>query len=119
MKPIAILRKPAMLAAALAAVLIWTGSTHAQGDLTKNGPKMVKLFRPVVAKTSESTVRVICDGKDTALGAVIGPDGWIITKASELKGEIVCRLKDGKDYSAKIVGVHVDYDLALLKIEAT
>jgi serine protease Do len=119
MKLFAFLRKPVVLAAALAAVLIWAGSIYAQGDLSKNGPRMVKLFRPVVAKTSDSTVRVICDGKDTALGAVVGPDGWIITKGSELKGTIMCKLKDGKEYSAKIVGIHPDTDLAVLKIEAS
>jgi serine protease Do len=119
MRSIAIFRKPAILAAALAAVLIWAGLAHAQGDVTRNGPRMVKLFRPVVAKTSESTVRVICDGKDAALGAVVGPDGWIVTKASDLKGTIMCKLKDGKEYSAKIVGVDPGTDLAVVKIEAT
>jgi serine protease Do len=119
MRPIANFRKPALLTAALAAVLICAGFASAQGDLTRNSPKVVKLFRPVVAKTSESTVRVICDGRDTALGAVVGPDGWIVTKAADLTGTIVCKLKDGKEYSAKIVGIHPGTDLAVLKIEAT
>src|SRR5882757_2696542 len=102
MRPIATLWKRTVLAAAIVAALTWTASAQAQfgGDLVRNGPKIIKLFRPVVARTSESTVRVQCDGKDCALGAVIGPDGWIITKASVLKGEIVCLLKDGKEYSA-------------------
>src|ERR1700676_2870018 len=121
MRPIAIFCKRAMFVAAFAAIFALAGNASAQfgGDLLKNSPKVVKLFRPVVAKTSESTVRVQCNGKDAALGAVIGPDGWIITKYSELKGDVVCKLKDGKEYSAKIVGMHADYDLALLKIEAT
>jgi len=109
-----------MLAVALAATLIWAGPIQAQqNDQLRNSPKIVKLFRPAVAKTSESTVRVVCDGKDAALGAVIGPDGWIITKASELRGTIMCKFKDGKEHSAKIVGIQPEYDLALLKIEAT
>src|SRR5205085_1417434 len=76
-------------------------------------------FRSVVAQPSESTVRVVCDGKDAALGAIVAGDGWIITKASELKGKIVCRLKDGRDYDAKIIGVHPEHDIALLKVDAT
>lgn len=90
-------------------------------DLTfqKKSPAVLQAFRGVVAKPSLSTVRLQCDGKDVALGTVIGPDGWILTKASELKGQPVCRLRDGRQLEAHIVGVHEPYDLALLKIEAS
>src|SRR6266852_3744657 len=102
MRLFAFYRKRSMLVAAFVAVLALTGQAFAQpsAEVQRNNPKVMKLFRPVVARTSESTVRVQCNGKDVALGAVVGPDGWILTKASELKGEIVCRLKDGKEYSA-------------------
>jgi serine protease Do len=119
MRPIALFRTTALRVAALAAVLICAGAAHAQGELSKNNSRIVKLFRPVVARTSESTVRVICDGKDAALGAVIGPDGWIVTKGSVLKGTIMCKLRDGKEYSAKMVGIDPATDLAVLKIETT
>jgi serine protease Do len=112
-----------LLAAAVAAgLLIGPGRAPAQtggADLLRNNAKITKLFRPVVAGPSESTVRVVCDGKAVALGAVVGADGWVITKASELSGPVVCRLKDGKEYPAKVVGVHEPYDLALLKIDAS
>src|SRR5579859_2815202 len=101
MKSIATLCKRAMLAAALAAVLAFAAQAGAQpvgGDILRNNPKILKLFRSVVARTSDSTVRVLCNGKDAALGAIVGPDGWILTKASELKGDIICKLKDGKEY---------------------
>jgi serine protease Do len=76
-------------------------------------------FQAVVAKPSHSTVRVQCDGKDVALGTVIGPDGWILTKASQLKGIAVCQLQDGRQLEARVVGIHDPYDLAVLKIDAT
>jgi serine protease Do len=85
--------------------------------LQKSSTGVLKAFRAAVAKPSASTVRVQCDGKDAALGTVIGPDGWILTKASELKGKPVCRLRDGRRLEARVVGIHEPYDLALLKID--
>src|SRR6266704_146313 len=85
----------------------------------RTNPTFLKSFREVVAKPSESTVRVQVDGKDAALGMIVGPDGWILTKANDLKGEISVKLRDGKSYEAHWVGVQKDHDVALLKIEAT
>jgi serine protease Do len=85
----------------------------------RTNPTFLKSFREVVAKPSESTVRIQCDGKDTALGMIVGPDGWILTKANDLKGDITVKLRDGKIYEARWVGVHQQHDVAILKIEAT
>src|ERR1043166_3116663 len=71
------------------------------GNLTRTNPAFLKLFKDVVAKPGQSTVRIQCDGKDTALGMVVGPDGWILTKANDLKGEITVKLRDGKSYDAR------------------
>ena len=43
----------------------------------------------------------------------------VLTKASELRGELHCKLADGKVVDAKVVGIDPDTDLALLKLEAT
>jgi serine protease Do len=75
-------------------------------------------FREVVAEPSYSTVRIVTNGKEVALGAVVGADGWILTKASELKGEPVCRMRNGTDLVAKVIGVDDKCDLAMLKVEA-
>ncbi len=96
-------------------------------DVPKRDSANVKsAFRKVVAKAAKCVVRVKCDGKDTVLGTIVGPDGWILTKASEilietgeLKGRIVCRLRDGRDLEARIVGIDPRFDLAMLKIDAT
>lgn len=79
---------------------------------------MLAAFKPVVADADKCTVRVYCDGKETELGTVVGADGWIATKYSELHDPIVCRLPDGHQLPAKVVGIDSHYDLALLKVDA-
>ncbi len=88
-------------------------------ELLRTSPKFLRAFHSVVAKPSESTVRVSADGKDVALGTVVEADGWILTKWDEIKEKntIVCKLRDGTEVPAKVIGVKDDYDLALLKIE--
>jgi serine protease Do len=76
------------------------------------------VFGPAVAEAGRCVVRVKCDGRDVALGTLVGPDGWIITKASQLKGKTVCRTADGQEREARLVGVHEGFDLAMLKINA-
>ena len=79
---------------------------------------MRSAFREVIDDARQATVRVRTDGRDTALGGIVGADGWIITKASRLPGEITCVTADQREYEARIVGVDRDYDIALLKIDA-
>jgi serine protease Do len=87
-------------------------------ELSKNSAKVLSAFRDVAGKVRQSTVKVLCDGKETALGTVVGPDGWVLTKMSELKGRTTCKLSDGRDLEAQLVGVQEQYDVALLKIDA-
>lgn len=85
----------------------------------RNNPRFLGAFREVVNRPSESTVRILCDGKDTALGMVIEEDGWILTKFNDLRGKITVKLKDGRTFDAKLTGVHKQHDLAMLKIDVT
>lgn len=87
-------------------------------EILRTSPAILALFRPAIAKPGDSTVLVKGDGKDLCLGVVVGEDGWVLTKISELKGKLAVRLKDGKELHAKVVGAHEPTDLALLKIEA-
>ncbi len=91
---------------------------YANSTFTRNNPKFIQAFRTVVVKPSASTVRILCDDKDTALGMVVGPDGWVLTKANDLKGKVAVKLKDGQVHEAKVVGIHKEHDLAMLKIDA-
>jgi len=105
---------------ALTLVFQLTPSLHAQRrSAGRNSNSVLAAFKDVVARPSQSTVRVLCDGAEAALGTIVSPDGFIITKASDLKNKIVCTLKDGKQFPARIVGVEEKYDLALLKIDTS
>jgi serine protease Do len=103
------------LAAALTLAVL---ASPAPAQISTN-PKLLAPFKSVVAKANESTVRIRGDDKDIALGAVVFADGFILTKASELRGTLSVRLSDGTEYEAKIHATHVPTDLALLKIDVT
>jgi serine protease Do len=112
----------------LALLLTFAGTAVSQPtkiDDLRNGPKVLKAFREVVAKPSAHTVRVLADGKEVALGTIVESDGWIITKWSEIeakKDKVSVRLKDGKVLKAEVRGVKDDkdgaYDIAMLKVDA-
>jgi serine protease Do len=85
----------------------------------REGAEMKNVFQGVVADAAKCVVQVKCNGQETALGAVVGPEGWILTKASELQGKITCRFPDAREMDARLVGVSNAYDLAMLKVEAS
>ncbi len=110
---------------AVALSLFWTSGAFAQLPKidpkdSRNNPVILNAFRPIVARPSESAVRVLADGKDVAFGTVVDADGWILTKWDEIKDreKVVVKLRDGKELEAKLVGAEVNHDLALLKIDA-
>lgn len=93
----------------------------------KNGASVRRAFRSVVTTARKSTVRVLSRNdaanrdaaeREVALGTIVGSDGWILTKASELDGSLRCRLPGGRKLEARVVGVHRDHDLAMLKVDA-
>jgi serine protease Do len=85
----------------------------------KNEPAVRSAFQQVLGKASAATVRVLADGEEVALGTVVDADGYLVTKASVLKGKITCRFRDGKEKQAEKVGEDETQDLALLRVEAT
>ena len=85
----------------------------------KNQAKVLAAFRPLVEKTSLSTVRIYSDGKRAALGTVVDAEGFVFTKASELKGKLECQTVDGRRTEATLVGVDRKLDLAMLNVEWT
>lgn len=84
-----------------------------------DGPHVRSAFREVVNGARSATVRVESDGQHVALGGIVDPDGWILTKASRLPGTITCVLNDQREFEARIVGVDRDNDLALLKVDSS
>lgn len=83
-----------------------------------NSPHLREAFRLVVRDVRKATVEVRSLGKRVAFGGVVGPNGWIVTKASVVRGPVTCRLKDGREFDARLVGVDSETDLAMLKVEA-
>lgn len=87
-------------------------------EYQRSNSSVSNVFRSVVAEAAKSTVSVLSNGKQTALGGIISADGYIVTKASELSGNLECKLADGRKLKATIVGIHRDSDLAMLKVDA-
>ncbi|MFN0196290.1 MAG: S1C family serine protease [Planctomycetaceae bacterium] len=84
----------------------------------KNGSVIRYLFSDLANNVSRSTVRILCDGEETILGVIVDDQGAILTKASELKGAIRCRFKDGRELPARKVAEDASFDLALLQVDA-
>jgi serine protease Do len=80
--------------------------------------KVRAAFHDVVAQPHKSTVQIYADGYRAALGAVVRADGYVVTKASELKGKIECEFADkaGK-LEATVVARDPAVDLAVLKVD--
>jgi serine protease Do len=103
---------------------VGAGQAHGQkSDINqaflRTNPTFQHAFHDVLAGPAQSTVRVLGDNKDAALGLIVGRHGWILTKATALKGSLTCKLRDGRAFEARLVGTHTKHDLALLKIEAS
>ena len=98
----------------IAAVII--AACTAAPTYAQSTNKLLAPFQAVVEKVNASTVRILCNDKDAALGAIVAADGLILTKASELRGTITVKLGDGSKVEAKILATNKPTDLALLKI---
>jgi len=87
---------------------------------TKSNPTFLALFKPVVETPAKSTVRVLVDGKDAALGTVVSQDGYVLTKASEVKGgRLSVKTHDGRDLDATVTATSDGFDVAMLKVDGT
>jgi serine protease Do len=88
-------------------------SQWSQGDATRAA------WKSVVAPYADSIVEVLGQhDRRVAYGTVVGAEGWILTKASEMTDEPRCRLGTGEIVPARVAGVDAAYDVALLKVDA-
>ncbi|MDA7951558.1 MAG: PDZ domain-containing protein [Pirellulaceae bacterium] len=81
--------------------------------------KVAEAFRKPIQKVGKSTVVIYCDKKRQSLGAIVGKEGYILTKYSELAGVTEVQLRDRRKFPADLVARHAPSDLALLKIDVT
>jgi serine protease Do len=69
----------------------------------------------------QSVVEVLGDGKVVALGMIVDKAGWVLTKRTELTGpagprRLVCRMANGAQLDARLLGESRAHDLALLQV---
>lgn len=76
-------------------------------------------FKEVVNDSNKATVRVLSDDKAAVLGSIVDPQGYILTKGSELRGKLTIKLYDNRLFDAELIGIDRKTDLAMLKIEAS
>ena len=77
---------------------------------------------PALEKCVPSVVTLLQGGKPLALGTIVRENGFVLTKQSEIakaKGTLQVRLSSGCTLPAKEVRQFPEYDLALVKVEAT
>ena len=80
-------------------------------------------FVKALTTARRSTVEVLRADQVVALGVVVGEEGWILTKRSEILGpsgptQLACRLADGVRLNGRIAAESAAHDLALLKVAA-
>jgi serine protease Do len=94
-------------------------SPRLQGADYSQGSASLARYRSIAEPTRSSVVIVLNAGVAVSLGTIVGAEGWVVTKASELPGQPMCRLPDGKVVSARVAGVDPAFDLAVLSVPAT
>jgi serine protease Do len=104
-------------------ILGLTSIVHAQSlesELRKNGDAVVAVFEDQRAVLQRSSALILEGRKELAYGIVISPDGYLLTKASEVqKISTLSVLVDEVKYdNAKVVATDLAWDVALIKIDA-
>jgi S1-C subfamily serine protease len=91
----------------------------ANADERRDNLRMIRLLHPISDGVGDSVVQVLSSGRVVALGTVVSPDGYVLTKRSELSGDPVrVRLRDDRILPARVAAVRRHSDLALLRIES-
>jgi serine protease Do len=90
------------------------------GRNEKRAEDQMKLFDPLAEEHRNDVVAVRDGGPLLCLGTVMSPDGYILTKGSEINRAIRLEvvLPKGGRFAAKEVARDPAFDLALLKVEA-
>ncbi len=116
-------QRPKIAALAIASLLLGLLTVAHSADRLpasklRDGKDVRTAYVSIVASADQATVRILSGGKESALGTVVDADGYVLTKYSELRDPVTCRLGDGRTVTASVVGHDPQLDLAMLKIEA-
>ena len=87
-------------------------------SVTKEDRSLIEVFESITISATDSTVKVQSGDSQIAVGTIVDENGLILTKASEMRGKLNCRLPNGDVLPAKVFGIDKENDLALLKIDA-
>jgi serine protease Do len=80
--------------------------------------EVLDAYRPIVAAASDSVYPLFKDKQQVALATVVGSDGLLLTKASEVEGGNIEMEIRGKRLPTELLQKFPTYDLALLKVNA-
>ena len=86
----------------------------------KHHAATLKHYASLITDARKSTVRVLQDNRQVALGTALTESGFVATKFSELDETkpIKCTTWDGQTIPAKLTDTSDDWDLALLKLDS-
>ncbi|HMO25693.1 MAG TPA: PDZ domain-containing protein, partial [Tepidisphaeraceae bacterium] len=101
-----------------ASAIAQTRRSPTMDERSHNSGTLKNVWLDVVQDHRLSVVRLQIEGKDSGLGTIVSPDGYIVTKASEVWQDPIATLHDGRSLNARLVGVIEDWDLAMLKVDA-
>lgn len=96
----------------------WLKSPLGGSVAARDNGSMMRLVRPLSSSVKPSIVQVFSGSRVVSLGTVVSEDGYVITKQSELTGDVIrVRLPDGEKVGARVTAVRKRNDLALLKLD--
>jgi serine protease Do len=85
--------------------------------LRANGSETLSAIKTALEdRLRTSTVAILDDDKVVALGTILGDEGLVVTKASELGWQTSVRLPSGKEVVPESVYVNDENDIALLQL---
>ena len=105
----------------LAAWPLAAGAQQLEGKFRTNGTEVQGAFEPL-RQILQASSAVVYDGwKPFVYGVVVSEDGYILTKASELEDRktLTVRVDDENYEEVQVLGSDVEWDVALLKIDAS
>lgn len=88
---------------------------------TKFNEHIQNMLKDQVRSVADSTVEIYVEDATSpaSLGMVVDSKGFVMTKASMLKGAVKCKLANGRLVPAIVYGVDTETDLALLRLQVT
>lgn len=109
-----------MLAGLLGCPLTAGAQLQLEAKYRTNGTEVQASFEPLREVLQETSAVIYDDWKWFCYGVVVSPDGYILTKASELEGREAINLRVGEEQfkDVTVVGIDAQWDVALLKVDA-